>query len=441
MGKERDLMCLVRVALAASFMSLNAGAATYYVRGDGLGNNTYAGTNWATAYATIQKALDTVPYGAGNVINVQASTGAQVYATCSRVASGGGLSVSLQGGWQNVDSAPTQNLKSLIWSAAGNQAGIFLTGASGYSTALTVSGFTISNVTRGIHFYSDAANNWAGCAMTVNDCSIRAKNDGVYLDYQQGNPYDNYGGICRVTAINVDITAGLGGAGDGICSRGTWAGSSVTGVGLDAITGIQRISTITSSNGCGVRFVNMARDSRGCNAWFSNMVVFGSSSYGVALNPGPLVWWDAYGSPPGLRTNAYPVVGTFRNCTIADNGSNGVYSVVWDAGSSISVINTIFANNSGSGICLDSQGRGSVFGFSDDYNCFFNDDLYVNSGFRSPAAHDTAADPLFLTQKSKPEYYKLKYTRSPCYRRASDGGNIGAWQNTAGGSGFALTIK
>ena len=148
---------------------------------------------------------------------------------------------------------------------------------------------------------------------------------------------------------------------------------------------------------------------------------------------------DGYGN---WYTNAPPSVATFQHCTIADNGSDGLYAMAWSAGGSGNATNCIFANNGGHGLLLDSQNHPGAFACSEAYNVFFNDDILVNGAAQALAATDSASDPLFWGAGAKPDpWYKLGSRGSPAYHSATDGGNRGAYQVEKYRTGTLIEVR
>jgi hypothetical protein len=89
---------------------------TYYVRGDGSGSDANSGVTWSTAWATLQKALDSLAGTTADrkyLINVQASSGAQAYQGAYRSTDIGQDATKdawadFLGGWENVDAVASQ---------------------------------------------------------------------------------------------------------------------------------------------------------------------------------------------------------------------------------------------------------------------------------------------------------------------------------------------
>jgi hypothetical protein len=287
-----------------------------------------------------------------------------------------------------------------------------------------VNRFAFTNVTRGVEVISDGTVDSADVLLFISNATIRAQNTGIFLDYPKSYAWDAEGGRCRVNAENVDVVAGLGGPGDGIYSHGAWLGSSVTASGMDPATGAPRVSTITSTNGCGVRLQHASWDLRAGGVLLANTVIYQCASNGVSLNPDVFSWVDVSGS----HTNAPPSVPTFWHCTIADNGGHGVYAMAWLPGGSGNATNSLFANNRGHGLYLDNQGYPGAFACAEAYNTFFNDDILTNGMVKAFAATTSTADPVFYGRGMKPNpWYVLGARSSPAYHSGSDGENRGAY--------------
>jgi hypothetical protein len=404
---------------------------TVYVRGDGLGNNTNAGSSWSKAWATLQKAFDSTPYSTQLLVHVEASASGQAYAPVSRTYGGYPTpypaTLNLQGGWQNVDTAAAQTGMSSIQSAATNQDAIHLqTAWHGTPIYLTLNRFAISNVLNGISFLSGDQTDNSGTITTMSNTTIRAQNHGIYLNYPRATyplSYAMPGAI--VLAENVDIAAGLGGTGDGIFILGPWMGSKVRASGIDPVTGAARVSTITALNGSGVNLAATYNGNGAHGVQLSNVVLYACQSNGVVLSTGP--------------SDAVQV--TLRNCTIAQNGGHGVGVTTGSAATWVSATNCIFASNAGHGISLGTNG-GPTFASMADYNVFFNDDIHTNGAVQTFGINTSTADPLLYGQGARPSpYYLLRSATSPAYRRGSDGRNMGAYQNDRIAGGTALLFR
>jgi len=414
-----NLTGAVNAGLGSNIQSTVTIRHQFYVRHSGSDLNS--GAAWSDAFATLQKALDMVPLATPIPINVQASTGSQYYATCKRTLSSNGFYPSLtlipefQGGWQNVDTMPEQTGLSVIRSASTNEAGIDLTSPGHLRPInLTINRFSISDVTRGIAMYSGSGGINNDLILAVSNTTIRAQTDGIYLSYPRAYRSFgvNAGGPCRVLAENVDIVAGLAGAGHGVYSIGQWLGSQITASGPDPVSGAPRVSTITSLNGCGVYFETVYA-SETCQATFENTVIQGCSSSGIHLEV----------------SGGYIVRATLENCTIADNGGDGLNLTGITAGSWGNATNCLFFNNNGHGLNLGTGGV--AFASSEGYNLFFGDDLLVNGSGQALDGTTLTSDPWLWVKDAKPDpFYQLSSYASPAYHSGSDGSSRGAYQDS-----------
>ena len=392
---------------------------TLYVRGDGNGSNSNGGSGWNDAFATLQKALDTVPYNVPFVINVQASTGTQAYAVCARTMDGsypgpGSLTVAFQGGWENVGGTPTQTGMSAVKSSATNAPGIKLaiSNYAGQPRTLTVNRFAFSDVTRGVELANPPSNGFdgSGTILAVSNTTVRAKNDGLYVSYV--HTFGAGQGPARLTAENVDIVAGMGGAGHGAYVLGAWSGSVVR-----ATAG--NVTSITSSNGCGAYFTAVNMNAEAHAAVFSNTVIYGCTSNGIHLDVALPDWSN--------KADSNLVMAALVNCTIAENGLNGLHMVSTKAGSYGNVTNCIFASNGGHGLSL--EGPVGAFTCAEGFNLFFDDDILTNGVVKVLSPSSSAAGPSFYGRGAKPSpWYLISSAGSPAYRRGSDGRNRGAYQ-------------
>ena len=407
----------------------------FYVRGDGLGSDANDGGDWQHAFASLQRALTNVPYDQAFTVYVQASIGTQSYATCTRNDAGFGspghsIGVSFLGGWQNVDSAAVQSGMSSVQDPATNNPGFrWVEGGSHYlPKTLLLDRFAFSNVTMGVVCSNSSAMDQSGIILALSNCTISAQSHGVFVYYPKAYSISSgIGGLVRVQAVNVDVLAGLGGAGDGIHAEGTWTGSCVTASGTDPATGAPRVSSIRSLTGQGVS-LTAYNNGETCGAVFSNTAIYGCASNGVHLDV-------------DYNTNATPylVQATFRNCTIADNGANGLDMLSQTSNSWASITNCIFAGNGVHALCLSSTN--SAFTFGENYNVFFGNDRLVNGSAPQLGANTFTSNPIFYGRDPRPSpWYMLNSKLSPAYLNGTDGQNRGAYQGVMLPPGVVFTF-
>jgi hypothetical protein len=124
----------------------------------------------------------------------------------------------------------------------------------------------------------------------------------------------------------------------------------------------------------------------------------------------------------------YRVQATLRNCTVADNGQDGLQEWRATTPNWASVTNCIFANNCGEVLSLGTK-AGPVFTCVEGYNVFYSDGLFTNGAANSLGANTSTSEPLFWAKDANPEpWYWLASKGSPAYHRATDGRNRGAYQ-------------
>jgi len=419
------------IALGLVLLASPAWANSYYVRGDGSGSDTNDGSAWSSAtpgvgaFATLQKALDSIPWEAANdpslssgahTIYVQASSGAQAYDVAKRTvgytgSAGRALDMEFQGGWTNVDVTAVQSGVSVIKDLDGgkDESGIQIDGGGHYTwKRVVVNQFDILDVKHGINIDTPSSMDRADVVVTVTDTDIVAQQWGVRLNYPKPYTSTGWGGPCQITAQDVDIVAGQGGStGDGIYIRGAWMGSSI---GASA----GEFSTVTSAQGSGVWFSAVNNETH--DATFEDLVVYNCSAEGIHLDA------DRDG------TNLYRVQGTLENCTIADNGGDGLEMAGRTSNSWANVTDSIFANNGGSGIDLGESGY-SNFTCTENHNILFGDDIVVCGTAQALDANDFATDPLFYGGTAPYPYYRIASTGSPAYLSDNDGLMRGAVQD------------
>ena len=407
----------------------------YYVRGDGSGSDSNDGSSWALAFASLSNALaktpvtsltrDQIAQSTPFRILVQASAPGQAYQVAARATSAA-LDLDIEGGWVNVAGAPAQGGVSVVRDVTTNSAGISITSASHYGwRRLLVNGFVFTNVTRGVEVSTPGNTDRADVLLIVSNTMVFAKNDGIYINYAHTYVTAGWGGRAQLTADNLAVKAGQGGSGHGVYIRGAWQGSSITASGTNAATHVPLVSSITSANGSGVYCTGHNQEARDISVL--NTVIYGCTGNGIYLD-------CAIQGGQGAGTQSNRVMATLLHCTVADNGGDAVGLVSSMASSWAHITNSIVANNGGHGVNMVG---GPVFACSEDYNVFFNDDVWSNGVSQAFASHTSTADPFFYGQRAKPDpWYLVSSALSPAYKRASDGGNRGAYQSNriAGGT-------
>ncbi|MCX7590620.1 MAG: DUF2341 domain-containing protein [Kiritimatiellae bacterium] len=418
---------------------------TFYVRGDGLGSDSYDGSTWATAFATLQKALNTIPkpvlpnyaLSTPSVVMVQASRAGQSYDvatySCGYFNPGPTVDVKFLGGWEDVDGTPRQTGWSVVQDMDGtvNEPGLHIDQDTSHSSwkRVVISRFVFTNVTRGVELTQGAGADGAHIWLTLSNVLIHALSDGVYIDYPKPYATLGAGGYAQIKAYNVRIVAGQGGGGAcGIYINGGWDGSLITAEGAAPRTGEPNVSTITAPTGTGVYFRAVNFDQpRGS---FFNTVIYGCRGPGIHLDAARMGYNNI---PASNRVQAVMI-----HCTIADNGGDGLHMASRTAGSWAGVTNCIFASNAGAGINLEGAG----FTCPEGYNVFYGDNLLVNNLPQAIHATSTNLDPLFWAKGTKPDpWYKLGSNFSPAYRSGSDGKNRGAYQADKIPKGSLLMLR
>jgi hypothetical protein len=416
---------------------------TFYVRGDGLGSDANGGSSWADAWATLDKALDSVPNATAGrsaiatsvprLINVQASSANQAYDAAAR--GGGALDLDFQGGWQNVDTAPAQTGYSAVQDGDGiiDEAGISLTaGDHGLWRRVVVNRFVFTNVARGVQIVTAGGCDAADIYLSVSNSIVRAQADGLFVDYPKGYSFDGVsgiGGYGQVKACNVDIIAGLGGAGTAIYSDAHWGGSTITASGNDPLTGDPATSRLSAPNGTGVYFRAVHLD-RPAPALFERTVIHDCAGPALDLS----ATRPAYNDPSGSNR----VQAVVLHCTLANNGGDGILMRSLIDGSWAHVTNSIVAGNGGDGVRL----MGSGFTCDEGYNLWQDDLLWVNDGYQSPDVASAVGDPFFFASGGKPApWYALGSRSSPAWRSATDGTHRGALQGDVTPRGMILLFR
>lgn len=408
--------------------SINSAAPPcYYVRGDGQGNDANDGSDWLHAFATLGHALARAPTASmvaehyqitqtvKIVINVQASAPGTWYQAAARTVNAP-LNLDFEGGWQNVGGTPAQTGLSVVQDATTNHAGISIQGAAndGRWRLMRVSGFNFTNVSRGIEVVS-LGYGLCDVLLSVSNVNICATADGIFVYY----PVDylassHYGGPAVVNAQNVDVVAGTGGAGYGLYVFGSWSGSCVVAVGMDPASNVPRVSSITGRSG-GVCLSGYDYDPMA--ATFSNLVIYGCTGHAIHLDAAT----DGTYADGSNRVSA-----ALQHCTLADNTGDAVNLVSSMAPSGAVITNCIVANNGGHGVNMVG---GPVFSCAENYNVFFNDDVYSNGVAQALAANTSSNNPVLYAARARPDpWYLIASSLSPAYKSALGGGNRGAYQ-------------
>lgn len=417
----------------------------YFVRGDGQGSDANNGLTWATAFATLQKALNTVPTTSSarnlftasppRIVNVQASVAPQAYNVAARSVYQP-LNVEFHGGWEDVDTTPAQSGMSMVQDMDGtiDKAGLSITGAdhSGYRR-IVMSSFVFTNVTRGVEIITASGRDGADIYLIASNCVVRSQADGLYVNYPKPYSYSNgsgYGGLGQIKSYNVDIVAGLGENGCAVFSDAHWGGSVISAVGNDLASGNPRVSSLSAPHGTGVFFRALNVDTPP-PAVIEHTVIHGC--LGPALDM----------SATRIGQNNIPgsnrVQCVIQYSTIADNAGNGLYMQSDKVGSYAAITNSIFANNGGYAINLTSNN----FTCAEEYNVFFNNTLKVNNAAQTIDITSSVDDPLFIATGDKPApWYALGGRASSGWGNASDGNsNRGAVQGSFAPRGTLILIQ
>ena len=322
--------CALLMAFLAAIALPATAQVTYYVRGDGSGNDANAGTSWPTAFATIQQACNQIGGKAptNNVtINIQASTGSHAYYVAQQLnltAQNTNYIINVSGGWTDVDGTPTQNGTSLVTDNVGpiDQPGLWFagggsTGGQSSPRTVTVTCMTFTGVTYGVNMSPlliPATPYPCNPYLILDRCSIAAQSHGVYINYPS---YGN-GGLNQqsfFSATNSTITGGLGGSGDGVRIISAYSlvdispNTTVTGAGSQNV--YLQDNYNDSQNPTFDRFTCNFRGSVGMPGTgydlvkngMETMVLTNSSALTrkVAIN-GALVWAKAQNAGPCLTT-------------------------------------------------------------------------------------------------------------------------------------------
>jgi hypothetical protein len=390
----------------------------YYVRGDGLGSDANDGQTWGTAWATLQKVLNTIS-GTGSsasqpwVINLQASSNSQAYHGAEVNRDYGNLYINFEGGWQNVDGTPVQVGRSLVKdtnSVPPTKCGLAMrpTGASfGQSLFLGINRFEITNVVDGIRLYIPGNLSSEQLQLNLQNSTIGARTNGLNVVHA------NNGSLARLMASNVVIRGGLTGIGDAVLLGGRPDGSLIQSATLYSPTAKGFNGDTRCNNGnWGAGFVMSFRDvtASGCA---SGGVYLVDNTY-AHYNTSVYVYLDR------VRAEGNTGYGFYRrhdngngsvlcyvlatNCVFSGNTLDGVYlrgedlyggSAGYGGAFDVRLVNTTVANNGGAGVRLKSRipaGSGNVLTV---YNSIFSgcgtNGLYLDENFTTSGPTVTEA--------------------------------------------------
>lgn len=461
-----QLVSAALVALSVQGPGTVAMATEFYVRGDGSGSDSNGGTGWGDAFATLDKALESLTANTEpttHKVYVQASAGAQAYDVAYRYANPGHVFADFEGGWEDVGGTPVQTGYSRVQDTDGvvDERGFYFSATGSTHNQMKYflfRRFQFSNVTDGIFLRNQSNLSTSAIRLTLVDSTINCTSNGVHLEW----PKAYQDAQLQIFATNVTVSAGSGGAGNGIYLYGEFDQSVLTNV------------TVTSAGNDGIRLDLISkRDASSFTVsqtlWIRNSTVSGCRDNGISLRPAEeppnggnptIVLYGlkitdngSDGSGNGVRleidtadgyaartmslvaTNcvvagnadagvyfsgnidarAARFSGTLVNCTVADNGSDGVYGIsIETSGNSVTAYNTIFSGNGDDGIEVDDQSAAGPT-ITETYNDFYGQggsDLVRTGtgGSTTPAlnANDLAADPRFAGSEA-PEPYRLKF--------------------------------
>ncbi len=449
-----------------------AEAATYHVRADGLGNDANDGSTWNLAFATFQEAIDRANLGGGvggcsknavgatHTIKFAATTGAQSYAPATYVgAIRRNFDFTILGGYDpNTD---TQTSTSLIkgTGVANGQTAIFFnnTGCThGTLQKLTVDRVTISDVTVGIRLQANTGLDNVKPRITMTNVSISSGSYGVYIDWDKR--YSTHG-PCEVFSTDTTIDAGLdAGATEGDAIRITGPSpqatilrsdlSSAKGSGLliSFMPGASVVTTfvkVTESNchDCAVDGIHFENKDNASNYahWEGRSVTITLSKVRLDSNMRHGIYARTFVNSSGghkgghinLTANNCLITNNIQNgihlqgdffnvndtssiipnvfdCTIANNGGDGIHSVTsHNTSGTHNIRNTIFANNGGDGLDADNNNNSGLT-LTETSNNFFNNtgvNLNIHGASVAPDGSDFLVNPYFVNQA--PEVFQL----------------------------------
>lgn len=338
----------------------------------------------------------------------------------------------------DVDGTPVQGGLSRVADTDGaiDRTGLYIysqgdNGNRKFQHYVTVSDFAFTNVTEGIRLQGSGD----GCkkSLALHNVRVHAQGRGLVVDFPHNYASAGYG-MARLTGENVDVAAGLGGAGGGtnhaIYVHGAWTGSGITASGVDPATGWPRVSTLRSADGCGIYMESTSiSDVETCRTLVSNTVVYASSGHGIYL------------AGDAGSANFDPVQATLRHCTIADNGGDGLRLEGRGSASWAAVTDSLFTGNGGYAVNLGSAAY-PVFSCTEDYDVLHGGGIMVAGVPQAPGAMSSTADPRLVRRLARPApWYWIAASDSPAYASGSDGLNRGAYQNQPPASGTLLILR
>lgn len=459
----------VNATLGATYQgtgTINNDDNVFFIRGDGLGSDSNDGYTWATAWATLQKALNSISStteAGGYKFFVQASQENQAYDVAyrsgdiSQTAGKAGWG-NFSGGWENVDNNPVATGITRVQDKTngGTKPGFYWssTGSTHYQGKnFTFSRFHFSQVGDGIVLVNHGGLDESDIALKLFNTTIEANTNGVFLSHM-GGAYKT----ATLTATNSVIKGGLSQvSGDGVfiysmprnmliekCEINSMAAnglrvSHASGGWVNGYDVTLRDSVFANCVSNGVEFSELSfthwskalrffldrsklvdngghgfyrRHDGGNNHaeggdrtkfFATNSICAGNGGHGIYLQGD-----DIYVSTAGVG-GLFDI--DIMNMTIAGNGGCGLKMTgqYLHGNSTTEVRNTIFAANGEYGLNL-THNR-SVDGPIpiEDYNNFFgnfSEDIYVTGtgGSSSPdlGDNDLTIDPQFLGVEPEP---------------------------------------
>lgn len=372
------------------------------------------GYTWATAFTNLQAALTNLTASDGTfawTIMVEATTNNKAYAPASLTANFGYFCANLAGGWLSVDVAPTQSGYSVV-SGSGSARGLDIEAPGNQHNqpkTIGVGNFIFTNVTDGIYVLNPGNLQNSVIALSLSNSRIFASSNGVVASYCMG------GGGTALNATNVTVVAGTSGAGQGVWLQG-WLNTT------NRLANVQ----VTTRGGAGVRvdyYGNGFIFNNGINVALTDVAVTNCYAGGITITQMNNVAWNytagqvgnsvfslnrvqlcnnggfgLYASINESQGAAYPAVAMqlfATNALIASNAWDGVFldgaETNWTAVGglgNVQLMNCTVANNGSNGVRVASNVSAGN-GITNWIVCY--NTLFYGNGADGARAADTSA--------------------------------------------------
>jgi autotransporter-associated beta strand protein len=410
--RKRWLSAGIVAVLATTSPLASAMDITRFVRNDGAGLDTNDGTTWATAYATIQKAVDQLNATSNNLtVNIQASPAGQAYYVVSKSFASSSI-LSFQGGWSDVGGTPVQDSYSVISDTNGpiDQPGVVFSGAAAscpHTAAVGRVNFT--NVTYAVCLIAGLTS--ANQYLLMSNCVVAAQSHGLYLEATGGAAGSEPRSSLFVT--NSVIRGGLSGSGDGVYFNGPSASvdvapdvtvSSAGGANFtlrDVLTGpVQYTNSFQGTFGPAAKGYDLVKygNSATMNLLGSNALIRPTGVYGSVIGARA----QGAGRPLGTNTTELLAPSVIRLSATAGVPDTPFGPIAFRNGQALVSVVGVANGGTWTADALTRANRavllvlGTISGSSPYYYALAADDKFRVTGASAPVMNNGMVDPYLL---------------------------------------------